>query len=546
MKSFLQCNGPYPGLRPFQKGEWSIFFGREQMVDAVLDKLSQRQLVFVHGSSGCGKSSLIRAGVLPRLESEHSRHGIGWRTATMRPGSSPLWSLASAIAKTVENVRDDAEPSLGTTRTIRKLLNSGVDAFARIQQHLGLGRDCNVSILLDQFEELFRYGREIGPEEAETVIEVLRGFEFDKETNKNPPQGIHVIVTMRSDHLGDCGHFVNFAELVNDTQYLLPRISDEGLICAIREPARLFGGNVEVPLIMRLVEESRHEIDALPLVQHALMRLWEKGIGPIKIHQQKTSSCARLPLVPTLHMAEYRGLQRTLSEHADEVLNELRDDDIGLELTTQYLFRAITEVDAEGRGIRAPKCFTKLVEITGGNEEKLQKVIKRLSRDDCGFIFRGTGDDPVIDISHEALLRCWQKVNDKNINIFTGLPTGWIYREKADRENWKAALLSLGLNQADTHRKKGIWVKIRKFVDASITIGTFGILNRFRLSSTFSDKWFSQLPGKGWTEGYGGYWDELKFHIRMRKIGKILLKLIGITYSVLIVLSVIATILKDY
>ena len=64
------------------------------MIDSVIDKLAERQLVFVHGSSGCGKSSLIRAGVLPRLEQEYSRHGVVWRTATMRPGNSPLWSLA--------------------------------------------------------------------------------------------------------------------------------------------------------------------------------------------------------------------------------------------------------------------------------------------------------------------------------------------------------------------------------------------------------------------------------------------------------------------
>ena len=79
---------PYPGLRPFQKHEWSIFFGREPMIDAVLDRLAQTRLVVVHGSSGCGKSSLVKAGVLPRLEQEHSLHGVSWRTAQMRPGSS--------------------------------------------------------------------------------------------------------------------------------------------------------------------------------------------------------------------------------------------------------------------------------------------------------------------------------------------------------------------------------------------------------------------------------------------------------------------------
>ena len=102
--------GPYPGLRPFQKHEWAIFFGREPMIDAVLDRLAATRLVVVHGSSGCGKSSLIKAGVLPRLEQEHSRYGVPWRTAEMRPGSSPLWNLATAIARLLESWRETPSP----------------------------------------------------------------------------------------------------------------------------------------------------------------------------------------------------------------------------------------------------------------------------------------------------------------------------------------------------------------------------------------------------------------------------------------------------
>src|SRR6185369_12174142 len=74
---------PYPGLRPFEREEWPIFFGRELIVDEVIARGIERQFVVVHGDSGCGKSSLIRAGVLPRLEQEHARSGARWRTASM-------------------------------------------------------------------------------------------------------------------------------------------------------------------------------------------------------------------------------------------------------------------------------------------------------------------------------------------------------------------------------------------------------------------------------------------------------------------------------
>src|SRR5262245_41364626 len=89
---------PYPGLRPFEADEWPIFFGREDMIDEVIDRLAEQCLVLVHGSSGSGKSSLIRAGVLPSLERQHQQHQFGWSSAAMRPSGGPLWNLAEALA----------------------------------------------------------------------------------------------------------------------------------------------------------------------------------------------------------------------------------------------------------------------------------------------------------------------------------------------------------------------------------------------------------------------------------------------------------------
>src|SRR5262245_58684496 len=85
---------PYPGLRPFEECEWPIFFGREKIVQDIVDRLTTNQIVVIHGSSGCGKSSFVRAGVLARLARECAREGLSWQTATMRPGSTPLWNLA--------------------------------------------------------------------------------------------------------------------------------------------------------------------------------------------------------------------------------------------------------------------------------------------------------------------------------------------------------------------------------------------------------------------------------------------------------------------
>jgi energy-coupling factor transporter ATP-binding protein EcfA2 len=99
---------PYPGLRPFEAEEWSIFFGRERMIDDAIERLGTHQLIFIHGSSGAGKSSLVRAGVLPKLARQHLRAGAPWRTCSMRPSGGPMWNLAKELAR-LEGDTDDAE-----------------------------------------------------------------------------------------------------------------------------------------------------------------------------------------------------------------------------------------------------------------------------------------------------------------------------------------------------------------------------------------------------------------------------------------------------
>jgi hypothetical protein len=97
---------PYPGLRPFEADEWSIFFGRERMIDEVIERLAVNNLVLIHGASGSGKSSLVRAGVMPKLERQHLRRGAPWLTGKMRPSGGPLWNLAAEFARLEGSVGD--------------------------------------------------------------------------------------------------------------------------------------------------------------------------------------------------------------------------------------------------------------------------------------------------------------------------------------------------------------------------------------------------------------------------------------------------------
>jgi energy-coupling factor transporter ATP-binding protein EcfA2 len=232
---------PYPGLRPFEADEWSIFFGRERMVDEVIDRLAAHRLVLIHGSSGSGKSSLVRAGVLPKLARQHLIAGAPWLTCSMRPSGGPLWNMAKELARLEGNGDDDRIGQIvGQFNRRGATLSSVAGSLQGFE-----GR--RLCILVDQFEKLFRFEKETSREEAELFVDLLarsdvEAAEGHSETTEpnQPGSAVHVLVTMRSEFLGECARFYGFAEAINRTQYLVPRMDRDGLLRAIRRPAQLY------------------------------------------------------------------------------------------------------------------------------------------------------------------------------------------------------------------------------------------------------------------------------------------------------------------
>ena len=132
-----------------------------------------------------------------------------------------------------------------TRLEIRRLLNRGAEAPAAVAKYLGCGAENNVCVLFDQFEELFEHARRGGGTEAMLITDFLVGLAAKR------PKGLHAILTMRSDYLGQCAQYRGFAEAVNETQYLVPRMERPALMRAIREPAALYGGSVDADLAAR-------------------------------------------------------------------------------------------------------------------------------------------------------------------------------------------------------------------------------------------------------------------------------------------------------
>ncbi len=355
---------PYPGLRPFDPNEHRIFFGREEMIDTVIDGLARKNLIVVHGASGSGKSSLVRAGVLPWLEIQQSRRR-GWLTAIRRPAGGPLRNVASALAELLG-------PAPGRTKAIDSVISwhmqlaLGQTVLDDIEAAL-CAKGASLCLLIDQFEELFRYAKEKSREEAELLTQLLRALA--SEENRAPH--FFVILTMRSDYLGECSRFDGFAETVNACQYLLPRLDDFGLLRAIHEPATLYGGKIDSAVGDRLLFAARQEEDALPVLQHALMRACAHARERHGHREGWTTTTADLQAIEGKHGA--------LSEHADEVLTEFQARHPMHLRAAEWLFRSLTELDAEGRVIRRPRSFAELIAAADGDRTGVKAVIEVFS-----------------------------------------------------------------------------------------------------------------------------------------------------------------------
>ena len=397
---------PYPGLRPFRRDESDLFFGRDDQVDQLLDKLAETRFLAVIGTSGSGKSSLVRAGLLPALDSgvltrpiaEGPAPGTRWTIAELRPGEHPFRRLAAALQRSrgfqppadpERNTPADADPIAPLEQTLRR----GPRALPWLLGLHPLPPGERLLILVDQFEELFRY-RRADPGDAAAFVALLLGARVHPDC--------FIVITLRSEYLGDCARFPDLPEAINAGLFLTPRLTPEQLADAVQLPARLpeFGGDLSPGLVHRLLAEASVEQDQLPLVQHLLMRLWDgTTAGPDGARRLDEAGYEALG-----------GLQRALNDHAEEALAEL--DQPGQQAIAEALFRALTERTEGERDTRRPVRVAEVADLAGTTPDQVIACAAPFRRAERCFLVPPPeqGPDEQLDITHEALIRHWRKL----------------------------------------------------------------------------------------------------------------------------------------
>ncbi len=422
-------SNPYPGLRPFDEDDGAIFRGRETQVSELLKSLEHNHFITVTGMSGSGKSSLVKAGLFPSLRGgRFSKAGAKWRIGEMRPGSTAMNRFVKSLSTLLS---ENSDASYQSEKIEDDLYKGGI---RRVLQNSFVDPGTNFLLLIDQFEEIFRFRERISREEKFFVEKVV-------ETFNDPIENFYVVLTMRSDYIGDCTYFRGLPNAVNKSIYLVPSLTETELEQVIREPAQMFGGQVDQELVNVLINHMGIEHDNLPLLQHALMWMWNLAIAEIpdnlspprignSLIDPSRKNGAHLTIA-SYEQDKVKDIFAALSSHGDAVFDELTDDQKRI---AKLMFQRLTERDDGKRDIRHPTNCRDIRIISGCNIESLATVVSHFGDKTCSFIklpmaiedgSETINDDTELDIMHEALIRQWQM-----------LKTEWVEEEVRNRDRY--------------------------------------------------------------------------------------------------------------
>lgn len=353
---------PYLGLATFEAADERWFFGRRELVDDMRERLSEQALLALFAPSGAGKSSLLRAGLLPAVA--HSGEELG---VLMTPGDHPVEALAVLLATRMDLAAASVHQALtsgptGLRLTLRQLLANRAGA-------------AGVLLVVDQFEEVFSLCRD--EDERRAFIGMLVAATGEP--------GVRIVLGARADFYARCATYPEMVAVLRDRQMLIGPMSEENLREVIAGPARQAGLRVESALVEVAVKDCHGEPGPLPLLSHALLETWRRRKGSV------------------LTLADYAaagGVQGAIARTAEQVYAAL--DPVQQRLAREVFLR----LTAYGEGTGDTRRRATPAELLGGRDPQAMAVV--LSRLTEARLV--TTDLDCVTVAHEALIAGWPRL----------------------------------------------------------------------------------------------------------------------------------------
>ncbi len=390
---------PYKGLLAFQEEDGDRYFGREEQIKnlwnlfrTLHENITQPEpplrLLPILGPSGSGKSSLARAGLIPELARRPLPGKSQARVAVLVPGTHPLEALATVLARVATN---DQTP-VAKTREFASELKQVNDA----KEYDGLRRIANVLpeiavsplvVLVDQFEEVYSLCKDT--KERQIFIENLIHAAGDRAG------GVSVIITLRSDFLGETQRHPALNQVIAEQGAIVPAMSEEELRWAITKPAELAGYPLDEAVVTLLLKDTQGREGALPLLQFALTRIWsglEKGVEPIKT------------------LEDIGGVGGALALEAQCIYLRLNDKEKQI---ARRVFLGLVQL---GEGTSDTRRRASVSSLVGNKEqpEIVKSVIERFAHPGVRLITFSSNQEgaETAEVTHEALFANWGQMKE--------------------------------------------------------------------------------------------------------------------------------------
>lgn len=355
---------PYKGLTYFTEADAENFFGRETLSEAIVNRLNKTRFLAVIGASGSGKSSLLRAGVVPRLRQQN------WLIQIMTPTAQPLQRLANVLVsgESLLSAADDLEAQLsGDPRTLHLAAN----------RLAGQSNASNMLLVIDQFEELYTLCREESRREA---------FINNLLTAVDEEGSLTLLIGLRADFYGRVSEYEALRTLVSQEQEYIGPMRQEDLVRVVAEPARRGGWQLVEGLVEQILEDTAGEPGYLPLLSHALLETWDLRRGTV------------------MTLGGYRsagGVEGAIARTAEDTLQRMDSQQAPL---VKHIFLSLTELGEGAEDTRRIASLSELQRIDAG-ETAVNAVLEELVR--ARLI---TVDDDQVQVAHEALIRRWPRL----------------------------------------------------------------------------------------------------------------------------------------
>lgn len=402
---------PYPGLAYFGPSDAARFFGREQAIHALVAAVAKRSFTALVGASGSGKSSVVLAGLAPRLETEG-----GWRATYFRIGTEPDKNPFAALARALAPLLGDGDVVDRMTRA-QKLANSLANSDISLVYGVGQCRAANpgkrILLIADQFEEVFT----LVPDETlrDRFIDALIAAFPDPGQGATPD--VSLVLTLRADFVSQAINYRPLADkLKNRVEYLGPMTRDE-LREAIVEPAKAVAVEFEPGLVNTILDDVEKRPGSLPLLQFALREMW----GRLKT-----------PLMTRPDYDAIGGVEGALAKRAQAILDAVTDQ--GRNEATVALFRRL---------------FTRLVTLGEGSEDTRRIVgreelgseawalAQKLADEDNRLVVTAAASGKeTAEVVHETLIRNWPTLVEW-VNLDRAFQT-WLRQLKPRMDDWRA------------------------------------------------------------------------------------------------------------